>query len=163
MFRIKDVRSGVRLVAVTVAVAMVNPREYFDRSYPDHDHCEPHHGPRHQEVQSEAELPAAAPLLVLGVKLLPRQISSPAQFGDPARERVDIPPVRVCPAHVDGEEGVGHHVEGDVGHHHPGHHPLQLGGFKLDSEKYGEEGDDLGAVTNKPVAPVENPPIRMAG
>ena len=161
MLRIKDVRSGVSLVVV--AVTMVNPREYFDRSYPDHDDGEPHHRPGHQEVQAEAELPAAAPLLVLGVELLPHQISSPAQLGDSAGERVDIPPVGVRPAHVDGEEGVGHHVEGDVGHHHPGHHPLQLGGFKLDSEKYGEKGDDLGAVTNKPVAPVENPPISIEG
>ena len=67
-----------------MTVTVVNPGEYFDWSDPDHDDDQPHHGPGGQEVQTEAELPAAAAPLVLGVELLPRQVASPAQLGDSA-------------------------------------------------------------------------------
>ena len=60
-----------------VAVAMMDPGEYLDWSYPDHDDDQPDHGPGGDEVEAEAELPAAAASLVLGVELLPHQVATP--------------------------------------------------------------------------------------
>ena len=153
--RIKMVGSGMPCV---VRMSVMDPVEEFDRRYPDHDDNQPHHRPGRDEVQTEAELPTTATSLVLVQEVLAHVISSPAQPRCPARERVDLGLAPVSPAHVDGEESVSHHVEGHPAHHHPGHHPLQLGGLQLYSKEDGEEGDDLGAVPDEPVAPVEDPP-----
>ena len=60
---------------------MVDPGEYFDWSYPYHDDDQPHHCPGDEEVEAEAELPAAAAPLVLGLELLPHQVAAPpAEF-----------------------------------------------------------------------------------
>ena len=50
-------------------------------------------------------------------------------------------------------------VEPDIGHHHPGHHPLQVSD-QLDTKEDGEDSNDLGTVAHQPVAPVEDPPER---
>ena len=64
-----------------MAVTMMDPGEYLDWSYPDHDDDQPHHGPGGDEVEAEAELPAAAAPLVLGLELLPYQVAAPpAEF-----------------------------------------------------------------------------------
>ena len=65
-------------------MTMMDPGEYLDWSYPDHDDDQPHHGPGGDEVEAEAELPAAAASLVLAVvQLLPHQVPPPTQLRHP--------------------------------------------------------------------------------
>ena len=61
-----------------MCVTMMDPGEELDWRYPDHNYHQPYHGPGGDEVQAEAELPAASTSLVLGVEVLADSVTSPA-------------------------------------------------------------------------------------